>query len=85
MEERLKTQVIELVAQSEIPVDINYIATTLGIHWFTAYRLVTEIILEELQKHPNMLQYFPFMLLKSTKSLVIVPNKLLPIKKVRRT
>lgn len=82
MEDSQKMRVIELITRSETPVDINHIANALDIHWFTAYRLVTEIILEELQKHPSMLRYFPFVLLKSTKSLVIVPNRLLPNQEV---
>lgn len=77
MEKSLKERFLGLIQETEIPIDVNYVAHALGVHWFTAYRIVTEIILAELQKHPEMTRNFPYLLLKSTKSLVIVPNRLL--------
>jgi len=83
LEKSLKERFLGLLQETDIPIDVNYVAHALGVHWFTAYRMVTEIILAELQKHPEMTRNFPYLLLKSTKSLVIIPNKLLQSRDIR--
>ncbi len=75
---KLRQRLITLIEQIEKPIDINFIARHLNIHWFTAYRLVTDMVLEEVQKHPEFMQKLPFVCLKSTKSLVVMANRLLP-------
>jgi hypothetical protein len=77
-EEGYRARLLELVREAERPLDIKFIAEKLGLTWWPTYKLVTETIIEELHRHPEVLRDLPFILLKSTKSLVIIPRKILP-------
>lgn len=79
MIEQKKEQLLKLVSEATKPLDINYIAEKLGLGWWPTYRLVTSIFLEEVQQHPEIMQKLSFVCLKSTKSLLVMPNRLLPL------
>jgi len=77
--ERGRERLLKLVNEATKPLDINYIAEKLGLGWWPTYRLVTSLFLEEVQQHPEIMMKLSFVCLKSTKSMVVVPNKLLPL------
>jgi len=70
----LKERILQLLQKAKKPVSIDYIRYNLGVNWWTAYKAVAEIIFNELQKHPEIHSFFPFLPIKSTKSLIIIPK-----------
>jgi len=60
-----------VIYESEEPVDIGSIARKLKSHWFTTYRAVIEIILEDLrQRHPEILEDLRIRPIKTTRGWV---------------
>jgi len=70
----LEEKILQLLRKAKKPVSIDYIRYNLGINWWTAYKAVAEIIFDEIKKHPEIHHFFPFLPLKSTKSLIIIPK-----------
>jgi hypothetical protein len=76
-ENNLHSKIIVLVNREGRPLAIDYIANKLGIHWYTAYKAIADIIIAELQeRHLDVLYELPLVPFKSTKSLVIVPRSM---------
>jgi hypothetical protein len=82
----MRNKLFQLLDKADKPISIDYISHQLQIHWWTAYRLVAETVFDELQNHPELLRRLPFVPMKSTKSLVIIPKscRILDIKIKRR-
>lgn len=78
----LRNRLFEIVEKADRPLDINHIAKEMGMSWWPTFKLITEILLEELKVHPEALEELPFVLIKSTKSFLIFPRRLWPIEKV---
>jgi len=76
--ERGRERLLKLLDEATKPLDINYIAEKLGLGWWPTYRLVTSLFLEEVQQHPEIMQKLSFVCLKSTKSVLVMSNRLLP-------
>jgi hypothetical protein len=76
-DKQLRERLLKLIEEAKSPLDITYIAQQLGISWWSSYKLVTGTFLEELQQYPEVLRDLPFVCMKSTKSLIVVPNRLL--------
>jgi len=74
----IATQIVELVKKEGRPLDINYVACKLGVHWYTVYKAVADLVIDTLQaKHRNVLYDMPIVPLKTTKSLVLTPKSML--------
>jgi hypothetical protein len=76
-DKQLRERLLKLIEEAKSPLDVTYIAQQLGISWWSSYKLVTGTFLEELQQYPEVLRDLPFVCMKSTKSLIVVPNRLL--------
>jgi len=76
-DKQLRGKLLKLIEEANRPLDVTYIAQQLGISWWSSYKLVTATFLEELQQYPQVLRDLPFVCMKSTKSLIVVPNRLL--------
>jgi len=76
-ESDLKQKLLSVITESDKPLDVQRVARLLGIPWWPAYKLVTEVMIEELQKRPTVLRELPFVVWKSAKNMIIVPRKLL--------
>jgi len=73
----LHSKLIKLVNEEGRPLAIDYIATKLGVNWYTVYKAIADIIIGELQEHHLSVLYdMPIIPLKSTKSLVITPRSM---------
>jgi len=80
----VQTRIIKLIESEHRPLDINYIAQKLGVHWFTVYKAITDMILNELQeRHREILYNMPIVPLKTTKSLVLTPKNMLQTVKTK--
>ena len=79
-EHEKRTNLLELIENAVKPLDVHFIAEKLGLGWWSAYRLITGVFLEEVQQHPEIMHKLSFVCLKSTKSLVVMPTRLLPYK-----
>lgn len=80
----VQTRIIKLIESERRPLDINYIAQKLGVHWFTVYKAITDMILDELQeRYREILYNMPIVPLKTTKSLVLTPKNMLQAVKTK--
>jgi hypothetical protein len=77
-EQKNRTELLKLIDEATQPLDIHHLSQKLGLAWWSTYRLVTSLFLEEVQQHPEIMAKLSFVCLKSTKSLVVMPNRLLP-------
>jgi len=75
-DEELKEKILAFIREARRPLDINHIAKHLGLSWWPAYRLITEIIIDKLKSDPGGTAELPFVLIKSTKSFIIFPKHL---------
>ena len=74
-DESLIKKIVEAVEEEGQPVDINRIATKLGVHWITVYKAVADFTFEDLRdNHRAILYAMAIIPLKTTKSLVLVPK-----------
>jgi len=82
----LHSKIVVLVNQEGRPLAIDYIATKLGVNWYTVYKAIADIIIGELQKrYLSVLYDMPIVPLKSTKSLVITPKSMLTHTRANQT
>lgn len=76
--EELYEKIVELIEREQRQLDINYVATQLGVHWFTVYKAIADKMLSELQEsHRSILFSMPIIPLKTSKSLLLTPKSLL--------
>jgi len=80
----MKEKFLKMVEASNKPLGLPDISRTLGLSWWSTFRLVVGPILDEIQKHPEWMHHFPYMLVKTRYSLTIVPRKLLGEWRVER-
>jgi hypothetical protein len=74
--DELKDKVKTIVLNSKDPIDVNTIAKQVGCAWFTIFRTLMEIFIEELEeKSPEVFEGLDIRPLKTTKSLVFIPQK----------
>ena len=69
-------QVIEEIEKEASPVDISHVAKSLGVHWFTVYKAVADLVIDAVQRHPEVLDELPVVPIKTTKSLLLFPKSL---------
>jgi len=72
-----KEKLLRMVEASNEPLGLPDISKTLGLSWWSTFRLVVDPILEEVQRHPEWMHHFPYMLVKTRYSIAIIPKKLL--------
>jgi hypothetical protein len=82
-EEELKQRIVEFIRKARRPLDINHIAKHFGLCWWPTYRLITEIIIETLKSDPGGAAELPFVLIKSTKSFIVLPKHLSPMTEIK--
>ena len=71
----LKDRIKEIVLNSDRPIDVNHIAKEVECTWFLVYRMLMEIILDDIERNnPEVMDALPFRPLKTTKSMVFVPQ-----------
>ena len=71
-------EIVKLVNKERRPLDLHYIAEKLGHSWGACYKAIFDKLLEHLQKErPEVLASFPLFIVKTRKSLVIMPRELL--------
>jgi len=75
--EEAKRALLKLISEADEPLHIRYIGDKLGVSWWPAYKLVTEVLIEEVQKRPQLSKRLPFCIWKSTKNIIVVPQRLL--------
>lgn len=74
----LQQRIAELIEKEGRPLDINYVANKIGVHWFTVYKAVADGVLDKLQeKHRSILYTMPIVPLKTSKSLLLTPKSML--------
>ena len=74
----IQQRIRQLVEKENRPLDINYVANKIGVHWFTVYKAVADGILDELQEEYRQILYaMPIVPLKTSKSLVLMPKSML--------
>lgn len=74
----VQRRIIKLLKKENRQLDINFVANELGVHWFTVYKAVTDLILKELQDHHRFILYsMPIVPLKTSKSLLLTPKSML--------
>lgn len=74
----IQQKIILLIEKENRPLDINYVANKIGVHWFTVYKAVADGILDRLQeKHRPILYSMPIVPLKTSKSLILTPKSML--------
>jgi hypothetical protein len=74
----VQQQIRDLIEKENRPLDINYVANKLGVHWFTVYKAVADGVLDELQKkHRTILYSMPIVPLKTSKNLLLTPKSML--------
>lgn len=73
----IQQQITELLERENRQLDINFVANKLGVHWFTVYKAVADLILSELQEHHREVLYsMPIIPLKTTKNLLLTPKSM---------
>jgi len=82
-DEELKKKMLTVIREANRPLDINYIAKHLNLSWWPTYRLITEIIIEKLKNDLGGAAELPFVLIKSTKSFIVLPKHLSPMTEVK--
>jgi hypothetical protein len=75
-DEELERKMLAVIRDANKPLDINYIAKHLNLSWWPTYRLITEIIIDKLKNDPGGAAELPFVLVKSTKSFIVLPKHL---------
>jgi hypothetical protein len=71
-------KIVELARKEHRPLDLHYIAEKLGHSWSACYKAIFDKLLEHLQQeNPEVLTTFPLFVVKTRKSLVILPRELL--------
>lgn len=80
-EEELKEKILVFIREARRPLDINHIAKRFHLSWWPTYRLLTEIIMDALKDDPGGTAALPFVLIKSTKSFIVLPKRLAPNEK----
>ena len=64
---QLKDAVLQIIYESDVPVDVKTIADKLNVHWFTAYRTIAEIVLEDVIANPELLDKLRIRPIKTTR------------------
>lgn len=77
-EEKLQIKVLRIIRESNRPLDVNTVASSLNMSWWPTYKLIAETLFEKLGDDPEAVAKLPFIPIKSTKSLLIFPQHLLP-------
>ena len=75
-DEELKKKMLAVIREANRPLDVNYIAKHLSLSWWPTYRLITETIIDRLRNDPGGAAELPFVLIKSTKSFIVLPKHL---------
>ena len=73
--ESLIGKIVQIVEDEGRPVDINLLATKIGVHWITVYKAIADFTFEDLRdNHRSVLYAMEIIPLKTTKSLIIIPK-----------
>ena len=68
---QVQDDVLRVIYESEEPVDVTTVAKRIGTHWFTTYRAIVEIILDDLRhRHPEVLDDLRIRPIKTTRGWV---------------
>jgi len=68
---QVRNDVLQVIYDSKEPIDVNTIAKRVRVHWFTAYRAIMEIILDDIMDHhPEILDDLSVRPIKTTRGWV---------------
>jgi len=75
----LVPEIKRVVESMGSPVDISHVARRLGIHWYTIYKAVADLVLTELlSKHKEILFSLPIIPLKTPRGIILLAKGSLP-------
>lgn len=75
--EETRQKVLSVIKNSNNLLDVNYISNEAGVHWHTAHRIIIEeILLQIMEKSPDIFDKISIRPLKTTKSWVFTSQQL---------
>lgn len=74
----IKKEIIEIIERADKPLAVETLRKQIDANYVTIERAIFSIIIEELQKNPKILAELnlPFIPMKTSKSLILIPKKL---------
>jgi len=74
----LKNRIIKVIKKADKPLAVETIRKKVNANYVTVERTILNIIIEVLQKNPKTLTELnlPFIPMKTSKSLILIPKKL---------